>query len=82
MHFSCKTDTFESLNFHKFLPSGARFMKKYIVLGLVAGLTISALLVFIRRKRLAGTEFRGFFDSSAVADELFGDAFEELPDKP
>jgi len=57
-------------------------MKKYIVLGLVAGLTISALLVFMRRKRLAGTEFRGFFDSSAVADELFGDAFEELPDKP
>lgn len=57
-------------------------MKKYIVLGLIAGLTLSALLVFMRRKRLAGTEFRGFFDSSTVADELFGDAFEELPDKP
>ena len=57
-------------------------MKKYIVLGLIAGLTLSALLILMRRRRLAGSEFRGFFDSSAVADELFGDAFEVLPDKP
>ena len=57
-------------------------MKKYIVLGLIAGLTLSALLLFMRRRKLAGSEFRGFFDSSAVADELFGDAFEVLPDKP
>ena len=67
--------------FQGFLPPGVSLMKKYIVLGLIAGLTLSALLVFMRRKRLAGTEFRGCFDSSAVADELFGDAFEELPDK-
>jgi hypothetical protein len=57
-------------------------MKKYIVLGLIAGLTLSALLLYLRRKKLEGSEFRGFFDSSAVADELFGDAFEVLPDKP
>jgi hypothetical protein len=57
-------------------------MKKYILLGLLAGVTVSALLVYLRRKRLAGTEFQGFFDSSTVADELFGDAFEELPDRP
>lgn len=57
-------------------------MKKYMMLGLLLGVTISALVVYFRRQRLAGTEFHGFFDSSTVADELFGDAFEELPDKP
>ena len=57
-------------------------MKKYVLFGLIAGVTISVLAVYFRRKKLAGTEFYGFFDSSTVADELFGDAFEELPDKP
>jgi hypothetical protein len=57
-------------------------MKKYILFGLIAGVTISVLAICHRRRKLAGTEFYGFFDSSAVADELFGDAFEELPDKP
>ncbi len=57
-------------------------MKKYIVFGLLAGVTLSAVLLYLRRKKLAGTEFHGFFDSSAVADDLFGDAFEELPDRP
>ncbi|HXG37792.1 MAG TPA: hypothetical protein VNL36_03370 [Bacteroidota bacterium] len=57
-------------------------MKKYILLGLLAGVTVSAILIYLRRKKLAGTEFQGFFDSSAVADDLFGDAFEELPDHP
>jgi len=56
-------------------------MKRYIVLGLLLGITLSAFLVLLRRRNLAGTEFRGFFDSSTVADELFGDAFEEFPDK-
>lgn len=57
-------------------------MKKYVVFGLIAGVTVSVLAIYFRRKKLAGTEFYGFFDSSTVADELFGDAFEELPDKP
>ena len=57
-------------------------MKRYVVLGLILGVTLSAFIVMMRRRNLAGTEFRGFFDSSTVADELFGDAFEELPDKP
>ena len=57
-------------------------MKKYVVLGLIAGVTISVLAIYFRKRKLAGTEFYGFFDSTAVADELFGDAFEELPDKP
>lgn len=57
-------------------------MKKYVVVGVLLGLTASALLVFLRRRHLAGTEFEGFFDSSTVAEELFGDAFQELPDKP
>lgn len=56
-------------------------MKRYIVFGLLLGVTLSALVVMFRKKSLAGTEFRGFFDSSTVADELFGDAFEELPDQ-
>ena len=57
-------------------------MKKYVLFGLLAGVTISAMVVFLRRKQLNGREFEGFFDSSTVADELFGDAFEELPDHP
>lgn len=57
-------------------------MKKYVVFGLIAGVTISVMAMYFRKKKLAGTEFFGFFDSSTVADELFGDAFEELPDKP
>ena len=57
-------------------------MKKYVVLGIVAGAAISALLIYFRKKKLSGMEFKEFFDSSAVADELFGDAFQELPDKP
>lgn len=56
-------------------------MNRYIVLGLLLGVTLSAFIVMSRRKNLAGTEFRGFFDSSTVADELFGDAFEQLPDQ-
>ncbi len=57
-------------------------MKKYIIFGLLAGVSISALLIYMRKKKLEGTEFRELFDSSTVADDLFGDAFVELPDKP
>jgi hypothetical protein len=57
-------------------------MKKYIVIGLLAGVAVSALVVFMRRRYLMGTEFEGIFDASTVADDLFGDAFEELPDRP
>ncbi|MBI4417466.1 MAG: hypothetical protein HY563_01735 [Ignavibacteriales bacterium] len=57
-------------------------MKKYVMVGLVLGITVSALIVFLRRRHLAGTEFREFFDSSTVAEDVFGDAFDEFPDKP
>lgn len=57
-------------------------MKKYLLFGLLAGVTISAVVLYLRRKELGGTEFEGLFDSSTVADDLFGDAFEELPDHP
>ncbi len=72
---------------HRFVPQrrfflGQGFMKKYIVLGLLAGVSISAILIYLRKKKLEGTEFRELFDSSTVADDLFGDAFVELPDKP
>lgn len=56
-------------------------MKKYILLGLMAGVSISALLVLLYRKDLAGDEFHGYFDLPEDADELFGDAFRELPDR-
>jgi hypothetical protein len=56
-------------------------MKRFIILGLLLGVSISALYIFARRRSLVGSEFRGFFDSSTVADDLFGEAFEELPDK-
>ena len=57
-------------------------MKKYIVLGLLAGTAISLALLFLRRKKSEGMEFHDFVDSSSIADDLFGKAFRELPDKP
>ena len=56
-------------------------MKKALAIGVLTGLALSALILFLRSRKLQGTEFKEFFDSSAIADELFGDAFSELPDK-
>jgi len=56
-------------------------MKKFVVLGVLSGLALSAIILYLRHQKLAGSEFKEFFDSSAIADELFGDAFQELPDK-
>jgi len=56
-------------------------MKKYIILGLIAGTTISLALFFLRRKKSEGMEFDDFVDSSSIVDDLFGKAFRELPDK-
>ena len=57
-------------------------MKKYIMLGLFAGAAISLTLLLLRRKQSEGMEFHDFVDSPSVADDLFGKAFRELPDKP
>lgn len=57
-------------------------MKRYVLVGLLAGAAVSLLILLLKRRELQGTEFEDFFDSSSVADDLFGDAFEELPDKP
>jgi len=57
-------------------------MKKYIILGLLAGTTISLALVLLKRKKSDGMEFHDFVDSPSIADDLFGKAFRELPDKP
>jgi hypothetical protein len=56
-------------------------MKKFMLIGVITGVAVAAIVLYLRRKELEGTEFREFFDSSAVADDLFGDAFQELPDK-
>jgi hypothetical protein len=53
-----------------------------VVLGLLAGATAALVIYLMRRREAEGMEFKEFFDSSSVADDLFGDAFEELPDKP
>ncbi|MCU0411047.1 MAG: hypothetical protein MUF82_00740 [Bacteroidetes bacterium] len=57
-------------------------MKRYVLIGLFAGAAVTFLVYLLRRRELEGSEFKEFFDSSSVADDLFGDAFEELPDKP
>lgn len=57
-------------------------MKRYVMLGLLAGATAALVIYLMRRREAEGMEFKEFFDSSSVADDLFGDAFEELPDKP
>jgi high-affinity Fe2+/Pb2+ permease len=56
-------------------------MKKYVLIGLVAGTVISLAIYYLRRKKIEGMEFQDFVDSSAIADDLFGNAFRELPDK-
>jgi hypothetical protein len=57
-------------------------MKKYIVLGILTGAAISFALFWLKRKKYEGMEFHDFVDSSSVADDLFGKAFRDLPDKP
>jgi len=57
-------------------------MKKYVLIGLFAGVAISLMLFYLRRKKQEGLEFHDFVDSSEIADDLFGSAFSELPDKP
>jgi hypothetical protein len=57
-------------------------MKKYVLIGLFAGTAISLALLYIMRKKQEGLEFHDFVESSEVADDLFGRAFSELPDKP
>ena len=57
-------------------------MKKYVLIGLFAGVAISLMLFYLRRKKQEGLEFHDFVDSSQIADDLFGSAFSELPDKP
>jgi len=56
-------------------------MKKYIILGLLTGTAVSLILLFLKRKQSEGMEFHDFVDSSSIADDLFGKAFRELPDK-
>ncbi len=57
-------------------------MKKYVLIGLVAGTAISLALVYLMRRKQEGLEFHDFVESSEIADDLFGNAFSELPDKP
>lgn len=57
-------------------------MKKYVFIGVITGVVISIVLMLFKKKRISGMEFKDFIDSSAVADDIFGDAFTELPDKP
>jgi hypothetical protein len=57
-------------------------MKKYVLIGLFAGAAISLMLFYLKRKNQEGLEFHDFVDSFEIADDLFGSAFNELPDKP
>jgi len=57
-------------------------MKKYILFGLLSGVAVSLLLFYLRRKKSEGMEFQDFVGSSAFADDLFGNSFQDLPDKP
>jgi len=56
-------------------------MTKALTIGVLTGMALSVLIILFRNRRLGDSEFSEFFDSSAIADELFGDAFEEIPDK-
>jgi len=50
-------------------------------MGIFAGAAVSLMLLYLRRKNQEGLEFHDFVESSSVADDLFGSAFNELPDK-
>ncbi len=56
-------------------------MKKYVIIGLATGVALSLLMFFLRKNKNLGFEFKDFVDSTSVADELFGGAFQETPDK-
>jgi hypothetical protein len=56
-------------------------MKKYVLIGLFAGTAVSLVLFYLRRNKQEWLEFHDFVDSSAIADDVFGSAFSELPDK-
>jgi hypothetical protein len=56
-------------------------MKKYILIGLVLGTGVSLFLYYLQRKRSEGMEFRDFVGSSGTADDMFGNAFQQSPDK-
>jgi hypothetical protein len=56
-------------------------MKKYIFLGLAAGVAVSLILILWRREELKGTEFQELYDSSMSPKNLFDKAYEESPDK-
>jgi hypothetical protein len=56
-------------------------IKKYVFIGLLAGLTLSLLAYVCRRRGTKGTEFEDFLESPTIVDNLFGRAFRELPDK-
>jgi len=56
-------------------------MKKYVLIGVISGLFISALLFLLKKKKTRGMEFRDFINSPLTAEGLFGDAFEEVPDR-
>jgi hypothetical protein len=57
-------------------------MKKYLLLGLAVGTSISLVLYFLQRKKAEGMEFEDFVGSSGVVDDLFGNAFQQQsPDR-
>lgn len=56
-------------------------MKKYMLIGLLLGAVLSIFIFLSRRKGIKGTEFEDFLESTTIADDLFGNAFSELPDR-
>jgi hypothetical protein len=56
-------------------------MKKYVLIGVIAGAALSLALLYLQRRKDRGLEFSDFVDSPSIADDLFGGAFSELPDK-
>ena len=56
-------------------------MKKYVVYGILTGVAITIAILYFRGKKSKGLEFQDFVDSTSIADDLFGNAFNELPDK-
>jgi len=62
-------------------PKGPPTRNVLMLASFLRQVALSALILLLRNRRLGDSEFSEFFDSSAIADELFGDAFEEIPDK-
>lgn len=56
-------------------------MKRYIVIGFALGIAVAFGLWLWKKRMQLGDEYEELYDSTTAPRELFGSAFESVPDK-